>query len=112
VNDHIPTWTPAVQKYVFMDVLMVAAVAIVSMLVCAIRQGHPDWLDAEAKALVLLVASVFFLYTFIGGHQRVDLELSLRCERTSVNETTDLVIVFANLGRANSCPAWLSAVVN
>jgi hypothetical protein len=91
----------AVRKYLCIGILIVATVAIGAMLVCAFQQNKPDWLDAEAKAFALLAAGGFFFYKVISGYQKIDLKLSLRCERSSVNESTDLIIIFASLAKGD-----------
>jgi hypothetical protein len=88
---------PAVQKFLWFGFLMAVAVAIAVMLIGAFRQAKPDWLDAETKALALLAAGAFFAYKIFSGYQTIDLKLSLRCERSTVSETTDLLVVFASL---------------
>jgi hypothetical protein len=93
--------SPASRKYTWIAVLIAAAVATVAMLASAFKHDKPDWLDAETKALALLAAGGFFVYKVISGYQKVDLKLSLRCERSAVSESADLIVVFASLSKGD-----------
>jgi hypothetical protein len=90
-----------IRKCLEIGVLIAVTLAIAVMLVCAFGKDKPDWLDAESKALALLAAGAFFLYKVASGYQKIDLKLSLRCERTSINEITDIIVIFADLTKGD-----------
>jgi hypothetical protein len=89
------------RKLVDGSALVAVVLATGAALVWAFEHDSPDWLDAITKAFALLATGAFFVYKVVAGYQKIDLRLSLRCERSAIDSNTDLLVVFASLEKGD-----------